>query len=118
MIYWNENCDRAVKVREKAKRVVMKSRNPADHMEFKRTKVVAKKVIKEAWRKRWRAFCTSLSHRPNVGTVRKVNRGINVKMSESIPALKKGEDFVNSNVEKANIMAEHFAKVTSISLYG
>ena len=53
-----------------------------------------------------------------MGTVWQVIRGINnVKKSESIPALKKGEDFVNSNVEKANVMAEHFAKVSSTANY-
>ena len=109
MVYWNEDCDQSVKVREKAKQVAMKSRHPVDHVAFKRTKAVAKKAIKGAWGKNWQAFCSSLSNRSKVGTVWKVIKGNNnVKNSGNIPALKNGEGYVNTNVERANVMAEHF----------
>ena len=49
-----------------------------------------------------------------VGAVWKVIKGINnVKKSERIPDLKQGEGYVNTNVEKANVTDEHFAKVSS-----
>ena len=68
-----------------------RSRNPADRIEFKRTKVVVTKTIKGVQRKIWLAFCSSLSHRSKLGMVWKVIKGINnVKKCKSIPAIKKG----------------------------
>ena len=53
-----------------------------------------------------------------MGTAWKVTSGINnVKKSESSPAPKTGEGYVNTHVEKENAMAEHFAKVSNMANY-
>ena len=50
-MFWNDECDKAVKDREKARRKIKMSRSLYDFVEFKRMKAVATKVINAAKRR-------------------------------------------------------------------
>ena len=109
-----------MKVREKAKRDIKKSRNPADYIEYKGTKAIATKIIKAAKRKSWRTFCSLMSDNIKFSSVWNEINHINVtNKNDNIPALKKGmgETYTDNAKEKANVMAEHFAKVRSMNNY-
>ena len=116
--FWNEDCKNAVKEREAAKRKVRSSRLPSDWIEYKKCKAKATKVIKDAKRKKWRNFCSSLSGTSNLNKVWKVVKKFNNTDKDSkIPSLIVEEKEIVDNQEKANILAESFANVSSSSNY-
>lgn len=58
--WWNKDCDAAVRARNKAYRRLRKCPVVANWVEYKRLRAVARRVIKEAKRERWRKFCGTL----------------------------------------------------------
>ena len=116
--FWNDDCDNAVKYRDKMKRKVRNKFDMASFVEYKRSKAVATKVIKKAKRSSWRSFCSSLSYKTKLGKVWKVIKGINsVNKSQGIPHLKTDDGFTEDNIGKANVLVNHFAKVSSTNNY-
>ena len=116
--FWNKDCEEAVKVRNRAKSKLNRSFDMASLIDYKRSKAVATKVIKKAKRSKWRSFCATLSERTKLGKVWKVIKGMNnVGKSQGIPHLHTENGITKDNLEKANLLAKHFAKVSSTDNY-
>ncbi|XP_066958829.1 uncharacterized protein [Macrobrachium rosenbergii] len=58
--WWNEECKKAKKARNKAQRKFKKSRNDSDYIEYKRSCAVAKRTFNEAQRKSWCNYLKSV----------------------------------------------------------
>lgn len=116
--FWNDKCESAIKERDKARRKLKIDSPDHQFIEFKRLKAVARKTIKSEKRKSWRSYCSSLSHRTKLSrvwnTVKSMN---NTSKGETIPTLKTHNKTAESNTEKANVFADHYAKVSSTSNY-
>ena len=116
--FWTDECSEVIKNREKAKRKARASRRMEDFLEYKRCKGLVTKIIRATRRNYWRKFSSTLSSRTKLNKVWKVIKNLsNSKAKECIPDLKIGNEFTNSQEEKANVLASHFAKVSSDSNY-
>jgi hypothetical protein len=116
--FWTEECDKAVKGRENAKRKVMKSRNSTDYINYKQKKAMAQKVTRTAKKTWWHDYCTKLNRQSNLSKVWKiVKRMSNNFIGSAIPTLKKDNISYITNKDKANIFGKHFAQVSSDKNY-
>ena len=118
-LFWNEECDKAVKNRDRIRRKYRKSNKMEDYIEFKKLKATATKVIKQAKRNKWKDFCSSLNRRSKVGKIWRVVKGFKTNQAKSnpIPSLKDGNETIKVDFHKANVLAKHFAFVSSTSNY-
>ena len=116
--FWNEKCSQVVKERERAKRALKIDSPHDDFIEYKRLKAIARKTIKSEKRKTWRSFCSSLSNRTKLTRVWNVVKNMNnCNKGDTIPAFEKNGKTANTNLEKANVLGNHFAAVSSTANY-
>lgn len=109
--WWNKECDKAVRNRNKAYRRLGKYPMLVYAMEYKCLRAVARRVIKDAKRNSWK-FCGMLGPESPVRHLwSAVCRMSGVNKRRSIPVLQKGEVVAVSNKEKANMCVESFQAV-------
>ena len=108
--YWNDKCTIATKNRNKARNKFNRSKLPPDGIEYRKTKALAQKTIRETSRNYWHKFCTSIDKNSTLGAVwnmsKKMQGGTNQFV---VPTLKDGDTYLETNKDKANKIAEVFA---------
>ena len=109
--FWNAECERSVKERERAKRVVKRSRNPIDLVEFKRKSAIAKRTIKKAKTDKWQNYCSSFNCHTKLADAWKLVKRMN--NSDKSSTIRLNDKNITSNFDIANIFADQFAKVSS-----
>jgi ribonuclease HI len=112
--YWNEECNLAIKERNKAKRKVIRTKLPQDWIEYKKQKAITQKVIKQAKKLYWQQYCNNLNKNTNLNqiwkTVKKLKNGQNSN-SSSIPTIvENGKEYITDEQK-----AEAFAKTYELT---
>jgi ribonuclease HI/exonuclease III len=124
--YWSTACKEAIKVRNAARHRWVRRRyqdNAAEyHNEYKRLKGIAQCTIKDAGRSHWEAYCSSLSSASKLSSVWKMAKKMSgTTTHESMPNLVVGKDkdkkVFESNHDKANLLAQTYAEVSSDQHY-
>ena len=88
---------------------------PSDYIKYKKARAVARKTIKEAKRKGWQEFCTNIDSKTSTRDAWNKLKCISKTNSyKGIPTLlDKNKQCVVTDNEKADLLAESFAAVSS-----
>jgi ribonuclease HI len=116
--YWNEQCRHAVYERNRARNKMNKTRDLNDCMEYRRLKGVAQNVIKMQAKLYWQNYCGTIRNNEKLGAVWNMAKRMNgstVNIRRHI--LKDNGITAESDIDKANLMASYFAKISSNSNY-
>ncbi|VDI79300.1 Hypothetical predicted protein [Mytilus galloprovincialis] len=117
--WWNENCTLVVKERNKARNKARHTGGGHDYLLYKEKEKECRNTIKLTQQQYWETFCSGLNNNNNIGQVwntikRMMGKTIN---SLILPTLIYKNKIYESTKEKANILAEAFANVSSSSNY-
>lgn len=116
--WWSKSCDDAIKDKKRALNKLKRSGASDDYIDFKKKRAKARQVVKDAKRKHWHDFCGGISSgTPTKIIWDKIKSISNNRVNRSIPCLNKdGQDAVTDD-EKANMLVNSFAAVSSTSNY-
>lgn len=113
--WWDENCSKAISLRKKAYRRANKSKLDKDVKDYKTAKHEAYLVLKHAKQSYWRSFCNNLKY-IDAKIMWRVMRTMSGKSKYTgIGSLKYQDRLIVSDVDKANVFAEMFARNSSDS---
>ena len=116
--WWNEECDRSIRARNKMRSKARATRNIDDHIEYRRLKGVAQNIIKRAKEQSWHTYCTSLNEHSNVGAVWQTARNMTGPVkTQHIPSLRQAGQTFDTPMEKANLLVGVYEAVSSSSNY-
>ena len=116
--YWNDRCRKAIYERNRARNKMNKTKELKDCIEFRRLKGVAQNIIKTESRNYWQSYCSKIKENENLASVWRLARKMN-GAGENIRRhiLKLNGVPAEHDLEKANLMAQHFAKISSNDNY-
>jgi len=111
--YWDDDCCIAIAQRNAARNKMGRTREKADIAEYRRLKGVAQWTIKNASKKHWESYCSTLTSSSKLGSVwkmagRMTGRGVKT----SLPTLQASGQTFDTNVDKANLLAKSYAAVS------
>lgn len=81
---WDEKCNLAIKERKKAFQVVSKTFSLEVALDYQRKRAVVSKVIKDAKKKTWESFCSTIGRETGMDVVWQMIIGINQTNDEWI----------------------------------
>ena len=112
--WWNQNCEQAVKERNKARNKAQRTRNLHDIIEFKRAQAVVKLTIKQAKQDKWEQMCSDTNNNIHKlwNTVNKL-KGKYRKKNISTLFDENKQIYVTENKEKSELLVNHFAHINS-----
>jgi ribonuclease HI len=114
LLFWDENCSQAIYDRNRLRNKAAKSKNLEDQIEFQDQQAKTKKIISDTARQRWKDFCSTLDSQSKLGPVWGMARRMNgAPAQRSIPTLTADGREATSNIDKANLLAETYAKTSS-----
>lgn len=67
--WWNEECSRAIRERNKAFRELKKNMTHENIIEYQRKRAVARRTVKCVKKKTWREFCSTIGRGVMLGDV-------------------------------------------------
>ena len=112
--WWNEECTKAIKSRNKAFRELRKNLSQDNVIEYQKKRAIARRTIKSSKRKAWRDFCSTIGREVEIGKVWAMFKKMSGKTANTkIPVLTEERKMAITNKEKANLLGENFAKVHS-----
>jgi len=86
--WWNDECTKAVKDRNKAFRELKKTLIPITLIVYQRKRALARKIIKQAKRKYWQSFCSTIGRETQLGEVWCVlKKMVGVDRTRNIPVM-------------------------------
>lgn len=118
LIYWNDDIKTALKERNKSRNYMLRHRNLASIIDYKRLKAKAQNIIKKSAKQHWQNYCSSITTSTklnNVWTMLKRMQGV-TSSNLNHPIIQDGVTYTEDQ-EKANILADHFARVSSSDNY-
>lgn len=117
--WWNQDCNNAVRNRNKAYRILRKCPMVCYAIEYKRLRAEARRAIKNAKINSWQSFCETLWPETPVRHLwTAVHKMSGVYKTSSIPVLQKGEVEAVTNQEKADMFVGNFQAVHSAKEQG
>ena len=112
--FWTAKCTEAVRMRNKPKNKMQRTRDLEDQQTYYRLRGIAQYIIKDAEKQYWRDYCSTLDSTSKMsqvwGTVKKMS---GVRSRPSIPAIVDDGVVYSTNKEKAELFAKKFAAVSS-----
>ena len=116
--YWNAECQQAISDRNSARNNPKNNRKADNSDNYKKLKGIAQGVVKSASQNYWQEYCNNLDKSTKMGSVWKMAKRMSGKAAGfRIPCLKIRGNNHFSNKEKANVLADSFAKVSSDANY-
>ena len=112
--WWNKECSKAIKSRNKAFRRLKGNHRFENLIEYKRSQANVRRTIKNARKTCWRNFCNSVGRETELGQIWGMIKKMNgVKREYGYPVLKVGETIAMKEEEKGEMLAKAFVKVHS-----
>ena len=114
--WWSEECDRAIKERNRAKNRLNRNLILHDLIDFKKKKALAQKIIRNTKSQYMLKYCNTLNRTSTIGKVWKQVKNINQsgqnlnKFSNLIDPENKTSS-ITSPLDKANLIAKHFQSI-------
>lgn len=116
MPWWNEECNEAIKRRNKALKRVRRSLNFNDLVSYKRAQAIVRRVIRTSKRNYWREFCNRIGEDIEISELWNMIRKMGgIQRDYNIPVLEYNNRQIISESGKAEVFAETFVKVHSNS---
>ena len=110
--WWNEECTRAIRDRNRAFRVLRRQLNQDNIIDYQKKRALARKVIKTAKKNTWRKFCSSIGREVQLGDIWSMIKKMSGKRKyNKIPVLIDGDFQAITNKEKADLLGKKFAGV-------
>ena len=111
--YWDDDCSNIVAQRNAARNKMSRTKDKDDIAEYRRLKGVAQWTIKNASKKHWEGYCSTLTSSSKLGSVwkmagRMTGRGVKT----SLPSLHANGQTFDTNIDKANLLAKSYAEVS------
>lgn len=114
VLWWNEDCNEAIRNKRKAFRKLKNTHNFQNLVKYKVAQAVVRRVVRKAKRDFWRAFCNEIGRSTPVedlwNMIKKI-RGISKEFE--LPVLKMGDESAITDEEKAIMFQKAFMKVNS-----
>ena len=116
---WTDKCSEVTRDKKRALNRLKRSPLPVDYIKYKKARAITRKTIKEAKRKGWQEFCTNIDSKTSTRDVwNKLKCISKTKSYKGIPTLlDKNKQCVVTDKEKADLLAESFAAVSSTANY-
>lgn len=112
--WWNEECHQAVRTRNKAFRIVKRTHNLQNLIQYKKAQAVVRRTIRQAKRSSWRNFFNEIGRTTSVGEVwGMIKRMGGDRRQWEYPVLTFEEEIAVSDREKVEVMVKSFTKVHS-----
>ncbi|MGL4646262.1 MAG: hypothetical protein ACRCVL_03935, partial [Cetobacterium sp.] len=112
--WWNDECTKAAKVRNKAFRELRKTLIPITLISYQKKRAQARKIIKQAKRKYWQSFCSTIGRETRIGEVWGVLKKMaGVYRTQNIPVLVDEGKTAVTQEDKAEMLASTFQKAHS-----
>uniref|UniRef100_A0A8C6KLW6 Reverse transcriptase domain-containing protein n=1 Tax=Nothobranchius furzeri TaxID=105023 RepID=A0A8C6KLW6_NOTFU len=112
--WWSEVCEKAIKARNKSLKMLRKTHNMENLLNYKKLQAEVRRVVKKAKRESWRNFCGKIGRTTPIsnvwGMIRKMK---GIRKEWSYPVLKVGDEFAVTNEEKVEVLVKTFVKFHS-----
>ena len=117
--WWSDECTKAVASRNKIRNRVRHTGNGEDYLEYKQKERECKNIINKTQKLYWEEYCSKLNGNNNLSQVWKTIKNMMGKNTapKTIPTLQYNGTTYETGEQKANILADTFAKVSSNSNY-
>jgi len=116
--FWTDDCSRAIYERNRLRNRAAKTKNINDQIKYNEQAAKSKRIIKDTARNGWEQYCGTLNAQSKLGPIWRMAKNMSGnRTNKTIPTLvtEGGEAF--SNVDKANTLAETYAKASSTQNY-
>lgn len=111
--WWTPDCTKAIKEKKRASRRFYRTRLPANRIEMRRKKAIARRTLKLASRDSWRSFVSTISSSTPSTVVWNKVRSIERKRPPTrSPVLQINNNFIFDQKEVADHLAASFAEVS------
>ena len=112
--WWNEDCQKRIKERNKAKNKAIKYKTKDYLYEYLNKKALAQKTIREAKRQHWNKYCSRLNRFTPTSEIWKMIKRYNniIQKKECLPTLKENDIEYITDQKKVNKIAEDYTYVT------
>jgi hypothetical protein len=112
--YWNTRIREIVVKRNTARNKMNRSKDKKDYDNYRRLKGQAQYVIKSTAKEHWRNYCTKLNPHSRVSSVWDAVKRMNgLNRKSNIPIICENGRNYDTNLEKANIFADTYERVSS-----
>lgn len=112
--WWNNECRQVVKGRNKAFKVLKRTHNFQDLIEYKKAQATVRRTVRTAKREYWRQFCDSVGRDTPVEKVWGMIRKMKGSGKEyGYPGLMDGQNIVTTSSGKAEVIAKTLSMVHS-----
>ena len=116
--WWNTECDEAIRNKRKARNRLKRSRLPSDLIAYKRASAIARRVIRHAKKEDWRQFCGTIVSSSDTALVwKKIKKISHTKTYHPLPVLKNDKHTAVTDLDKAEMLVDSFARVSSNDNY-
>ena len=112
--FWNSKCSEVIYKRNRARNKALKSRELKDFVEYKHQEAVVKRTLKTEAKAGWENYCSELTDQTKLRTVWGMARRMSgIAPYSSIPTLICNDKTAETNLEKANLLAQVYANTSS-----
>ena len=112
--FWNEDCKQAVENKRKIRKKMLKSKDPAECLEYKRAKAIAQRTFKSSEKQHWKTYCGTINNGTKLNSIwRMIKSMAGTKSKQSIPTIKHENKSFVTNTEKAEAFAASISKNSS-----
>ena len=112
--WWTLECKEAIKSRNRAFRILKKTHNFPNLVEYKRSQSIVRRIVRKSKKEYWIKFCNSIGRSTPIervwGMIRRM-RGCG--RSYGYPVMQDGDSIVTSSKRKAELIAKVLVKVHS-----
>ena len=117
MPWWTNECQNAIRNRNKAFKIFNRNINDENYIEFKRTRALARKIIKNAKKNAWKEFISKINKDTSVKEIFQYIKRIKGKNSARPICLLINGNIIDDPKEIADNIAEHFSNVSDDQNY-
>lgn len=112
--WWSDECNKAIKARNKAFRKVKGSFSFNNLIEYKKTQAEVRRAMRKTKRNYWKQFCNNIGRETHISQVwGMIRRMGGIRREYTLPAIKYNNEIMITNKDKAEALAKTFVKVHS-----
>lgn len=115
--WWNDNCEKKIKVRKKTLREFKKNNNETNYGIYMRHKRIARQTVRDAKSNAWMTFVNSINGTITSGPVWKKIAALKGKARTRKITLKNGTSYTTDQQEVSNLLALSYSTTSSTTFY-
>jgi ribonuclease HI len=117
--WWTKECSESVNVKRKAFKAYIRHKTTSHFLEYKRCKALTQAFLKRTKKDSWQKLCHTFNEKTNLATAWRILKSMDGRSKKRAPihTLHQDNKIFTDNVDKANILGQAFAKVSSSQNY-